>query len=123
MAKANIETSAGTKIVVEGNADEVAAIIASIRSKEQGMEIRRQHVEEKKGGKGTNSSLPNQILQLREEGFFNKPRKVIEVKQALDQKAHFYLFPTISTTLIRLVRKSDLGRVKTEKAWGYVKRG
>ena|SRR3989338_3876371 len=123
MARAEIKTNSGAKIFVEGSTKEVADIIARLENREETHNT-KEPVEEKKHKKvgGKARSLAELILRFKEEGFFNKPRKISDVKSALDQQAYFYPLPSISTALIRRVRRNELGRVKMEGNWVYVKR-
>ncbi len=120
MVKANIETGTGTKIIIEGSADEVASIISRIKGTQLAHEEKDRLVKAK--NQKTGAQLTDILMQMRDDGFFDKPKKVIDVKQGLDQKAHIYPFPSISTALIRWVKKGQLGRVKIDGTWGYVKR-
>jgi hypothetical protein len=123
MAKAEIKTRGGMHINIEGDAEEIAAVIANVKGREDLIEARRQFTEKQRSiPKKARDSLVDFILQLKEEGFFKKPRKVIDVKEALDQNAHHYPFPSISTALIRQVKKGELGRVSEGNAWAYVNR-
>ncbi|MFH0869359.1 MAG: hypothetical protein V1839_03965 [archaeon] len=123
MAKANIETKQGTKIAIEGSAEEVAAIVSSVQSREKLIEVRKEFVKEVAHRKRARSSaLVDMILEMKANTFFNKPQSITEVKNALAEKAHFYPLPTVSTTLIRLVRRGELGRIKDDGIWKYAKR-
>ncbi|NYZ77141.1 hypothetical protein H0O02_02380 [Candidatus Micrarchaeota archaeon] len=118
MAQVEISTSGGTKILVEGTTQEINAIVDYVKSRETTSHTGV--VAEKSPHRKKN--LTDLILDLKGEGFFDSPKKITEVKNALDQKAHFYPLPSVSTRLIRLVRGGELGRVKMESKWGYVKR-
>jgi len=123
MAKANIETSTGMKISVEGTADEIAAIVAHVKSGDKVIKSKRPLVEKKqRRSENTSITLVSLILKLKESGFFNKPQKIAQVKEALAQQTHHYPLESISTALIRRVKKGELGRVKDGKIWAYVKR-
>jgi len=122
MAKANIETGSGLKITVEGTADEIASIVAHVKS---GENTPKQHTtSEKKSRRSETSptSLVGLIQELKENGFFDTPKKVKDVKDELAQQTHHYPLESISTALIRRVKHGELGRIKEEKMWAYVKR-
>lgn len=122
MAKAQIEMSSGTKITVEGTADEVAAVVAHVKDRERGLD-KTQSIEKKhRTPTSSSNSLVSLILDLKAGGFFNEPRKVIDVTNALAQRAQHYPEPSVSTSLIRHVKKGVLGRVKEGKTWKYVNR-
>jgi hypothetical protein len=123
MAKAAIETNSGLKISVEGTADEVSSIIAHVRNCEI-PQSPKMAIHEKKQKRSTNSStsLVDLILELKSGGFFNQPKKVGDVRDSLAQQTHHYPTESISTALIRHVKKGELGRVKEGTVWAYVKR-
>ena len=122
MAKANIETSSGLKIMVEGTAEEIASIVAQVKS---GEHTPQQHtISEKKSRRSETSStsLVGLIQELKGNGFFNTPKKVKDVKNELAQQTHHYPLESISTALIRRVKNGELGRIKEGKIWVYAKR-
>ncbi|MCX6777702.1 MAG: hypothetical protein NT157_02345 [Candidatus Micrarchaeota archaeon] len=123
MAKANIETQAGTKISVEGTSEEVAEIVAYMKNKELGGKNISVQPSDESTRKGKRSdSLGAQLMQLKFEGFFDTPRRIVDVEKELKRKAYHYPLPSISTTLIRQVKKGTLGRIKEHNKWSYVKR-
>jgi hypothetical protein len=67
-------------------------------------------------------SIGDMILELREEGFFDKPKSLVEIKNALEEKGRIYETTTLSAQVIRQIRKRILGRIKQDKKWMYVKR-
>lgn len=121
MAKAEVVTAAGTKIVIEGTVEEVKEIINSVKSIENTQQKRIEKNENNKVGKANNAT--NTIQLLRENGFFNKPKSLIEIKKALDEQGMIYPVTTLSGILLKLVRKRIIGRVDVNKKWCYVKRG
>src|SRR5208337_914074 len=127
MAKAEIETSTGTKIFIEGSVDEIAAII-SLYNKNQTNSNTRPLVVEKDQEKSSNNrpkqptTLVEYILELRNTGFFDTPKQTVLVKEKLDQEGHFYPMQSVSTCLINRNEKKELRRVKEGTKWAYVKR-
>lgn len=123
MAKAAIDTSSGLKISIEGTADEIAAIIACVKKDEISTSPKKA-IFEKKQTRSVNSStsLVDLILDLKMTGFFDQPKKVSDVQDSLAQQTHHYPTESVSTALIRRVKKGELGRVKLGTAWAYVKR-
>jgi hypothetical protein len=127
MAKAEIVTGTGTKVYVEGSVDEIAAIISLYNKNEPKVEsppsIKEKPKEKsKKNQLKPASTLVEYILELRDTGFFDTPKKTILVKGRLDQDGHFYPMQSVSTCLINRNEKRELGRVKEGKKWAYVKR-
>lgn len=123
MARANIETSSGLKITIEGTAEEIASIVAHVKSEENTPQLQQTTPERKyRRSESAPTSLVGLIQELKENGFFDTPKKVKDVKDALAQQTHHYPLESISTTLIRRVKQGELGRIKEEKMWVYVKR-
>jgi hypothetical protein len=123
MATANIETSTGLKIALEGTAEEIASIVAHIKGGEQPRQERLTTTEKKsRRSENSSTSLVSLIQDLKNNGFFDTPKKVTDVKDSLAQQTHHYPLPSISTALIRRVKNGELGRIREGKQWVYVKR-
>jgi len=120
MPKAKITTKEGTLITVEGTDNEVVSIIRTINEKENIKTYKKASV--KKEEKVPKFSATDLILSMREDGFFDKPKSLIEIKCALEEQGYFYPITTLSGTVLDLVRKRSIGRIKQGKKWFYVKR-
>jgi predicted transcriptional regulator len=59
-------------------------------------------------------------MELVEGGFFKRPKGLRAIKDALEDQGHFYPVTTLSPTLLRLVKKKELRRIKEGKRWSYV---
>ncbi|HEX4542492.1 MAG TPA: hypothetical protein VH114_04940 [Candidatus Acidoferrum sp.] len=119
MAKATITNDKGLKIVVEGSPEEVQNIIRQMgggagHSKQQAGSAA-------KAGKRLPSAT-DAILELNEEGFFNKPKALADIKQKLADQGMIYPLTTLSGVVLLLVRRRKLGRVKEDGRWSYVSR-
>jgi len=68
-----------------------------------------------KGAAGAISILIN-------EGFFNVPRKLSEVRMKMEEMGRYYSLSTISMNLLNLTKRRTLNRVKDTKTkeWQYV---
>jgi hypothetical protein len=120
MAKAKITTDSGTVITIDGTASEIQEIISIVKHKESSplkKIINKKQREETKINTATDV-----ILSFRESGYFNKPKKLLDVKRALEEQGMIYPVTTLSPLLLKLVRKRLLGRIKEDKKWCYVKR-
>lgn len=118
MAKANIDTKSGTKITIEGTTEEISEILGVIQKREEGRNMnRRSRTQTKNSG----TKLSDLILELREEGFFDKQQGLVEVKKMLEEKGHIYPVTTLSGTLLSQVKKKILRRLPEGKRWVYVK--
>jgi len=117
MAKAKIKSKNGTQIYIEGSPEEVSKIISDFKKHEE-------RFAKIKAMKKTRSRITatDFILNLCEEGFFDKPKTIIDIKDKLAENGLIYPITTLSGVLIGLIRKRELGRIKKEKMWGYVKR-
>lgn len=118
MVKAEIKKKDGTHIVIEGSEEEVKRLLDLIHEDKPVKNKKTKDNEIKKG----KLSIGDVILELREEGFFAKPKSLVEIKNALSEKGRIYDVTTLSTQVIRQVRKRNLGRLKQDKKWMYVKR-
>ena len=120
MAKAKITTSSGTVITIDGTASEVKEIITVVKQKEDSP-LKKVMSKKQREEKKTNTAT-DVILSFRESGYFNKPKKLLEIKKALEEQGMIYPVTTLSPILLKLVRKRLLGRIKEDKKWCYVKR-
>ena len=119
VVKAEIKKKDGTHIVIEGSEGEVKRLIDLISEDKPVKTQKRKESKETKKGK---MSIGDMILELREEGFFKSPKSLIEIKNALAEKGEIYEATTLSAQVIRQIRKRNLGRIKQDKKWMYVKR-
>lgn len=117
MAKARIQSTNGTRIDVEGSPEEIAKIISDVKRKES-----QQRTKEATGAKGKSTNATDFVLELREQGFFDKPKALSEIKDKLAENGLIYPITSLSGVVLTQVRKKNLGRIKMEGRWGYVKR-
>ncbi|MCI0352388.1 MAG: hypothetical protein L0Z53_23470 [Acidobacteriales bacterium] len=120
MAKARITRTDGTKIVVEGTAEEVARLVEQLGTRASTTSARS--VGTKRATKVNERQKPTligHIGSLIDGGFFRKPKDLGSVKQALDELGHFYPVTTISPIMLRLVRRRQLRRIKEKNRWLY----
>jgi hypothetical protein len=114
MVKAIIKLKDGTEVSVEGTPEEVAKTKNSLLETEK--ETKLYKIKQKKKGP------LHHILELKSENFFDKPRTISEIKQKLEEKTYYYPLTSISPALIRLYRQGELGRLKKDGKWIWVKR-
>jgi hypothetical protein len=128
MATANITLANGTKVIIEGTADEVAELLArctgSLAADTHDGPRRR-----KKGGPRAVSKNararrkgPQALIdELAQENFFKTKRTIGEVQKKLEEKGHIYAQESLSGPLLRLTRdKHVLRRIKEKSGWVYV---
>jgi len=114
MAKATVRAKDGTKFEIEGTPQEISKIIADVEKKSGS--TKSKNVNKK------NASATDFILQLREQGFFRKPKSLVDVKAKLAENGLIYPVTSLSGVVLAQVRKRNLGRIKDEKIWKYVQR-
>ena len=120
MTKAQIITRSGSKITIEGTSEEVTLIVERIEGSGTAGKRRRQSKSVQPKASARQKVTPmNLILMLIEDGFFKKPKDLLAVKEALQQGGHYFPVTTLSPSLLRIVRKRQLRRIKEDKRWLY----
>jgi hypothetical protein len=115
MVKAVMTTRDGATVTIEGSQDEVAALLARFGEKRGVGEARS------KGSLAKSKPTPMGLIsELIVEGFFREPKELGAVGLALKERGHFYPVTTLSTLMLRLVRRKELRRIKDKKRWTYV---
>ena len=136
MPKANVVLAGGTKVTIEGTADEVATLLQRItRDASQapasnpstGLKRRRTRGTAKgstnAGSARTRPKGPADYVRgLVGTSFFKTKRGLGDVQQELEQAGHIYAVTHLSPVLLRLVRARELRRIKESGAWKYVNR-
>jgi hypothetical protein len=128
MAKANLILPNGTKVVIEGTADEVAALLGRVSSDERQKSTSRASRPRRRSGGGSSPKPttparlgPTEyIRELIDEGYFKTKREIGAVRDKLEERAHIYPVTSISGPLYRLVKKKELRRLKEDGVWRYV---
>ena len=123
MPKATIKTKSGAVITVEGSESEVSNIIGTferttaVDHRKFAATKEKVHAKENKKRLGA-SDL---IVELKEEGFFEKPKSLSEVSKVLEEKGYLYPVTTLSGVVLGLVQKRLLRRKKADGKWVYGK--
>ena len=118
MAKAHIITKDGTKVTIEGTPQEVATLVTQLKGRiSTDRAITRKASKHKSRAK---ASPINLISELIDGDFFKKPKELGAIKLALEEQGHYYPVTSLSPTVLRLVRKRQLRRIKDKKRWLYV---
>jgi hypothetical protein len=123
MAKATIKSSTGAVITIEGSEEEVSRIISSYEKSSVVVQAKRvisrtkavKREEKKRKGAG------DLVVDLREEGFFDKAKALGEINDALEEKGFLCPTTTLSGVVLGLVKKKQLRRKKVEGRWVYGK--
>ena len=120
MAKAHITTKTGIKITIEGNPQEVAAIVRQVQGRDTSARVSRHgRLKASKGTHRQRVTPTNLVISLIDGSFFRKPKDLAAIKVALEEMGHYYPITTLSPVLLRLVRKRQLRRIKDKKRWLY----
>lgn len=120
MAKAQIITKTGTKITIEGDPQEVAAIVRQVQGMGPGLAGRPRAAPGAARRAARQRATPtNLIVSLIDGGFFRKPKDLAAVRGALAEMGHHHPVTTLSPVLLRLVRKRQLRRMKEKNRWLY----
>lgn len=118
MPKVYINRKDGTKLIIEGTPEEVAALVARF---EGGTPTRSKSEDVSRPRKTKSKAGPvNLISELIDGGFFKKPKELSAIKLALEEQGRFFPVTTLSPALLRLVRKRELRRIKDKNRWLYV---
>ena len=123
MAKVTIKSKTGSVITIEGTAEEVAKVVSQFEAasnlyQAKGKMSAQKTVKRDEKKRATASDL---IVLLKEDGFFNKPKNLTEIANALEEKGHIYPVTTLSGVMIGLVQKKLFGRKKVGGKWVYGK--
>jgi hypothetical protein len=129
MAKANLVLPDGTKVTIDGTADEVAALLGKISTTDD-YRATSKRSSPRRGGTATKAAAKSAkkkasgptdyIRELISEGYFKTKREIGTVRDKLEERAHIYPVTSISGPLYRLVKKKELRRIKEDGAWKYV---
>jgi len=127
MAKANLVLPSGTKVHLEGTAEEIAILLSKFSGgseKQEGVKRweKRKHSTPKEKGTKSRSGPTGLVLDLISEGYFKSRRTLPEIQKKLEEKGHIYAQTSLSPILIRLVRRKDVNfrRIRDKKGWIYV---
>src|SRR6266436_7809251 len=119
MAKATIKSSTGAVITIEGDQGEVSSIIAAFERTsvvdQAKKAIARTRTAKKSEKKREGAS--DLIVELREAGFFEKPKSLGEIAHALEEKGYLYPVTSLSGVVLGLVKKRELRRKKHGGKW------
>lgn len=129
MAKATLVLPDGTKVDIDGTANEVAKLLATF-SLDSTAHPKKQRSKRKRAPKPAGSTTkkatarkgPQKLIgELAAENFFKGSKRTIGgIQKKLEEKGHIYAQESLSTPLLRLTRNGTLRRLKEKGAWVYV---
>lgn len=123
MVKATIKSKTGAIITIEGSEKEVADVVSHFERTTVVGELKeniskRQNEKKQEKKRKAASDL---IVELKEEGFFNKPKTLTEIAKKLEDGGYIYPTTTLSGVMIGLVQKKLFGRKQANGKWTYGK--
>jgi hypothetical protein len=123
VAKATIKSKSGAVITVEGSEREVSSILSAYE-RTSVVDQAKRAIARTKTAKRTEKKREGAsdiIVELRESGFFEKPKALSEIAHALEEKGYLYAVTSLSGIVLGLVKKRELRRKKHEGRWVYGK--
>ncbi len=123
MAKATIKSKTGGLITVEGSESEVSSILAAYERTSVVDQAKKAIARTRTARKGEKKreGASDLIIELREAGFFEKPKALGDIAGALEEKGYLYPVTSLSGVVLGLVKKRELRRKKHEGKWVYGK--
>jgi len=131
MAKASLVLPDGTKVTIEGTAEEVAVLLAKCSSSTPVESTpKTQQKSKKKRDSSRTSSAPKRarskgpvglITELAADDFFKTKRMLPEVQKKLEEGGHIYAQSSLSPAVLSLTKKKILRRLKEKQGWAYVR--
>ena len=117
MAKATIKSKTGAVITIEGNHEEVSKILSTFEKSSAVGHAKKAIARVKAAKRDTKKreGASDLVVDLRESGFFNKPKSLAEVATALEEKGFLYPTTTLSGVVLNLVKKRELRRKSRRK--------
>jgi hypothetical protein len=123
LPKATIKSKSGAVITIDGSESEIAKIVSAFEQSERVVQVRQRvskmKVERKEQKK--RQSAAELLIGLKEEGYFDKPKALGDITQALEEKGYLYPVTTLSGVVLSLVKNKHLRRKKVEGRWVYGK--
>ena len=123
MAKATIKSKTGALITIEGSDNEVSHILTMFERTEVVTHAKRALNKKQTRAKEEKKRLSasDLVVQLKEDGFFAKPKGLGEISKALEESGFLYPVTTLSGVVLGLVQKRILRRKKLDGKWVYGK--
>jgi len=123
MPKATIKSQTGAVITIEGTQEEISRIITDFEKTttitQSRVEIKTGQVKRRQDKKRVAAS--DLVIELKDDGFFDKPKSLLEISQALEEKGRMTPVTSLSGIMIKLVQERVFARKKIEGKWVYAK--
>lgn len=123
MPKATVKSKTGSIITIEGTREELAQILSDFErmSTVQEVKAKASKLIIRKKDENKRRAASDLVVELKENGFFDKPKTLGEVAVALENTGYIYPTTTLSGVVLGLVQKKLLGRKKVNGKWVYGK--
>ena len=115
MVKAEIIFPDGTKIVVDGDIDDIIEIKKRFNEQEKVNGKKDTLVKNVRDGIKTSKGPLGRSRLLIKEDFFKEKRTIKDILKKLKESVIFYNAQSLSPALLRLIRKGELRRIREEK--------
>ncbi len=114
----------GAQIIIEGTKEEVGRILSDFERLSTVRTVKEEmsHGVLKKREEKKRMAASDLIIELKEGGYFDKPKSLGEVAQELEARGYLYPTTTLSGVVLHLVKRGLLGRKKIDGKWVYGKR-
>jgi hypothetical protein len=119
MAKAEIILKDGSRMNIDGTPEEIIQIKNKLENHPKG-DLSKVGKDMKDDSSILSNGPLGRIMELVQEGFFKEKRTITDIKDRLEEKAIFYDSTSLSPSLLRLINKKMIRRVKEENQWRYV---
>ncbi len=117
MAIAKIMMPGGISVEVDGTPEEVAAVLADLKTKAPGFSSAVLVPRSPRIRKG---EIPGLIETLKSEDFFRTPRGLSDIQKKLAELGHHYPVTTLSGAMQVQSRSRNLRRFKQDGKYVYV---
>jgi len=116
MVHAEIVLKDGTKMILDGSPEEIIKIKEDMEKK-----FKKENLAKDTKKRISSKDGPiARVAELVETDFFNEKRTLGDIKKKLEEKAIFYDVTSLSPSLLRLVKKGYVRRIKENGGWRYV---
>lgn len=128
MAKATLTLANGTKVQIEGTADDVAMLLAKYSGALPTGQGARAKPRRKRRPKGTSTQKKPKrqgpvglITGLAQGDFFKTRKHLPDIQKKLAENGHIYAQSSLSPAVLTLTQRKVLRRLKEKKGWAYVR--
>lgn len=121
MAKAHIQTPDGVSVNLEGTPEEISSVLKGIKVRAAGAATPVATRKAKAQNQAKKTTIASLIEELRDEGFFKKPRSLAEIRSRLADLGHAYPLTGLSGPMQREVRARRLRRFREKGKYVYAR--